>query len=171
MDEGVEQREGDEPSAVVAEFHTAELVVVGEVSGLEGRFSDFLNISDTSIEVKPKSIQLRRTGERVDLDTRHAVLDKEQLLLVTGTMDPQHHADPFTWRETQGCQCWLSLGLFVVTATIHLHPDLDPRTALSRLDSHFISLTGAAVRSPESTREYGLVFVNRRHVSMLTLLK
>ena len=67
-------------------------------------------------------------------------------------------------------RCWISLGPYTVTATIHLHPGLEPRIALSRLDRTFITLTDAAVSSQAQSREYQTLVVNRRHIDMLALL-
>jgi len=57
---------------ITAEFFTEHLAISGEMSTPEGRLSDHLNGSATSIEIRPASVQGLFTGEEIDLAGGHA---------------------------------------------------------------------------------------------------
>src|SRR5437588_3410415 len=61
------QRGAPEPPPTVGEIHTTELILVAQVSDVEGRFSDFLNSTYPSLDIVPKSVIPRSTTEAVNL--------------------------------------------------------------------------------------------------------
>ena len=176
MDTAVIERIADEhgTKTLIAEFHTHELTVGAQIDSPEGRLSDHLNGSVSMVAVQPLYVTQNRTGESIELETSHAIIEKDHVLFVVPIAEPPRPSGPGTisWRRTNTLPCWASIGPFKVNGTIHLDAERgDPRIALRLIDRRFLPLTNVRMTGANGeTREYSAVLVNRTHIDMLALL-
>ena len=159
---------------LTAEFHTDELTIHAQIDSPEGRLSDHLNGSLSTVDVQPVAVTWNRTGAAIEVQAPHAIIDKAHVLFVVPTREPHKTGGPGTgsWRRMNTLPCWASVGPFTLTGTIHLDPERgDPRIALRLLEKLFLPLTDVRLTQANGeTKEYGALLVNRKKIDMLALL-
>ena len=155
-----------------AEFYTEHRTIHAELTSPEGRLSDHLNSSATTVDLRPVSATPSGRGASIDLSGTNALLAKDRLLFVVPIAEPSRPrgaANP-AWKSTGTRRCWAGLGPYKIVGTVHTPGDHDTRIALRLLDKQFLPLTDASITYPDgTTRDYGAIIINRSHVDLFAL--
>jgi hypothetical protein len=154
-------------------FHTDELTLTADLLTADTRLSDVLNSSLPTVEVRPLQVRWNRGGSSVDLDSPHALMEKDHILFVIPVTEPSRpsHGSTANWRSMSTLPCWASLGPYTLTGTVHVDANRDPRVALRLLDKQFVPLTDVSLTTAGGdAREYSTIVINRKRIDMLALL-
>jgi hypothetical protein len=167
------QQVGEELYTIEAEFVTEHLTVWGELRSPEGRLSDHLNSSATSVEIKPFAVT-RVFGEGpVDLAGFHAHISKAHLLFIVPITEPDNRSNGYGggWTRTMTKECWAAFGRYVLSGKAHVEAGWDPMLMLRSLaQKQFIPFTEVTITNPDgSTRQHATAIVNREALELLAL--
>ncbi len=160
-------------NTLTADFITEHLAIRGEISTPEGRLSDHLNGSATSIDIRPSSVQRVFADGEIDLAGAHAHITKAHLLFVVPLTErgAQVNRDEARWQWTMTKRCWAAFGRYGLVGKIHAEVGRDPRLILRSLEEkQFLPFTEVTITYPDgTTRDCDAVIVNRSHFEMLAL--
>lgn len=164
-------RAGDEaPFTFVAEFFTVHRVVRAELSSAERRLSDHLNSSLPRTDIHPLSADGNHGP--IDLSAGFGQLTKAHVLLVVPLEEPVRSPGlaQTPWKPMLQRQCWVGIGPYTISGTIHTEVGYAPSVALRMLDKQFLPLTHATLRRPDGTEHtHDIVIVNRYYADVLVL--
>lgn len=167
------QQVGEEVFTIEAEFVTEHLKIWGELRSPEGRLSDHLNSSSTSIEIQPFSVERVFSGEQIELAGSHAHITKDHLLFIVPITEPDDrpNGNNGAWTRLMAKRCWAAFGRYSLSGIVHVEAGWDPRLMLRSLSQkQFIPFTEVTIGNPDGTsREHRTAIVNRACLELLAL--
>ena len=155
----------------VAEFYTEHLVVQARLTSPEIRLSDHLNSSVSTVDLRPLAVT-QRNGSQIDLSGSHAPVTKDRVLFVAPVSEPERlrGASNAAWRQTTKHSCWVGMGGYSLSGTLHLESGRDPHISMRMLDKQFLAATDVTVVAPDGvSRHFPALLVNRLHIDLLAL--